>query len=61
VIGHSTRDAGEPLSEPMGIENLQATIMNTLLDVPQVRLMPGLPTDVLRTITGSSPIPGLLG
>jgi len=61
VIGHSTRDAGEPLSEPMGIENLQSTLMHTLLDVPQVRLMPGLPTDVLRTITGSSPIPGLLG
>lgn len=60
VIGQSTRDAGEPLSEPLGIEHLQSTIMHSLLRVGEVRLMPGLPTDVLRTITNASPIPGLL-
>ncbi len=59
VVGQSTRDAGEPLSEPQGIENLQATIMQSLMRLGEVRLMPGLPTDVIRTLTSSSPIPGL--
>ncbi|MFO0902082.1 MAG: DUF1501 domain-containing protein [Pirellulales bacterium] len=61
VIGQSTRDAGEPRSEPQEIDNLQATIMHSLLRLSDVRLMPGLPTDVLRTLTSSTPIPGLLG
>lgn len=61
VIGHSTRDAGEPASEPLGIDNLLATIMQTLLRVGEVRLLSSLPTDVLRAITTPSPIPGLIG
>ena len=59
VIGQSTRDAGEPLSEPIGIENLMATIFDTLLRVSDVRLLPNLPNDVSRILTGSTPIPGL--
>ena len=58
VIGHSTRDAGEPASEPFGIENLLATVMHTLLDIGQVRLMTGLPQDLLRAITTPEPIAG---
>ena len=61
VIGHSTRDAGEPASEPLGIDNLLATIMQTLLRVGEVRLLSSLPTDVLRAITTPSAIPGLIG
>jgi hypothetical protein len=60
VIGQSTRDAGEPASEPFGQENLLATIMHTLLDISHVRLLPGLPQDLLRTITSPEPIAGLL-
>jgi hypothetical protein len=30
-----------------------------LLDIGQVRLMPGLPQDVLRAVTTPAPIPGL--
>jgi hypothetical protein len=60
VIGQSTRDAGEPATEPMSMENLRSTIMHTLLDVGKVRLQTGLPNDVLRLVTGSKPIPGLL-
>jgi len=60
VIGNSTRDAGEPQSEPFGNENLLATIMHTLLDIGQVRLMTGLPQDLLRAITTPSPISGLI-
>lgn len=59
VIGHSTRDAAEPQSEPNGLENLLATIMHSLLDIGQVRLMTGLPQEVLRAMTAWQPIPGL--
>lgn len=59
VIGQSTRDGGEPLSEPYRNENLLATIMHTLLDIGQVRLLSGLPQDVLRAVTTPSPIAGL--
>ena len=60
VIGHSTRDAGEPQSEPIGMENLLATIMHNLLDIGQVRLMTGLPQELLAALTRPEPIKGLI-
>src|SRR6478672_1819559 len=60
VIGNSTADASEPQSEPYGNENLLATIMHTLLDIGQVRLMTGLPQDLLRAITTPQTISGLI-
>jgi len=59
VIGQSTRDGGEPLSEPVEMSNLVATIMHTLLDIGRVRLETGLPQDLLRTLTTGVPIAGL--
>jgi hypothetical protein len=59
VIGQSSRDGGQPQSEPIGIDNLLATIMDTLLDLGQVRLMSSLPNELVRTLTGGTPIPGL--
>jgi hypothetical protein len=60
VIGSSTRDAGEPLSDAFGNENLLATVMHTLLDIGQVRLLQSLPQELLRTLTGLEPIHQLL-
>jgi hypothetical protein len=60
VIGQSTRDAAEPQSEPFGLENLLATIMHRLLDIGQVRLMTGLPQELLRAMTSPQPIQALL-
>ncbi|MEO8497013.1 MAG: DUF1501 domain-containing protein [Planctomycetota bacterium] len=60
VIGQSTRDAGEPATEPVEIKNLIATIMHTLLDVGQVRTMTNVPADVARVITGPEPIRELM-
>jgi uncharacterized protein (DUF1501 family) len=60
VIGQSTRDAGEPLSEPYDNDRLLSTVMHTLLDMGQVRLMTGLPQDLLRMITTPEPIKGLV-
>ena len=60
MIGQSTRDAGEPASEPYGNENLLATVMHTLLDIGQVRLLSSLPQELLRALTTPEPIAGLL-
>ena len=59
VIGESTRDAGEPNGDAVTNSHLIATIMQTLFDVTQVRLLDNLPRDVARVVTGASPIPGL--
>jgi hypothetical protein len=59
VLGQSSRDGGEPQSEPVTIENLIATIADELLDLGQVRLMSSLPNELVRTLTGGTPIPGL--
>lgn len=60
VIGQSTRDAGEPLSEPFKISHLNATIMRTLLDLGEVRITRSLPNDLVQSLTTSEPISGLL-
>ena len=59
VIGESSADAGEPASNAVTTENLIGTIMHTLLDVGQVRLMENLPRDVHQLVTSASPIKGL--
>ena len=60
VIGQSTPDGGEPQTEPQDIRNLVATIMHTLLDIGELRVTQGLPSDITRTMTSWQPIPGLL-
>ncbi len=58
VIGQSTRDAAEPLSEPITIPNLIATVMHTLVNIGELRLQPGISADVLRAATAAEPIAG---
>ena len=60
VIGSSTKDGGEPAAGAFGIDNLIATVMHTLLDIPMLRTESGIPADALRALTAASPIPGLL-
>lgn len=59
VIGRSNRDASEPASDPLTIPHLIATVLHTLLDVGELRLMTSIPQEVLRAATGADPIPGL--
>ncbi len=59
VIGQSTKDAGEPAGNPVSNSNLIGTIMHTLLDVGQVRLLTGLPAEAHRAIVSTEPIEGL--
>ena len=60
VIGMSDRNVGMPASEPVRIQNLIATIVHTLFDVGQLRLVPGLQREIAQTMTAWEPIPGLL-
>jgi hypothetical protein len=60
IIGQSTRDAGEPLTEPIRPKNLIATILHTLFDVGELRIIPGVPREIAQTMTGWEPIGGLL-
>jgi uncharacterized protein (DUF1501 family) len=60
VIGRSARDGGSPASNPVRIQNLVATILQTLFDVGELRLVPGLPREIAQTMTGWEAIPGLL-
>jgi uncharacterized protein (DUF1501 family) len=61
VIGRSDRNAGAPATEPVRIQNLVATILHSLFDVGELRLVPGMPREIAQTMTGWEPIPGLLG
>ena len=60
VIGQSTRDAGEPESDPVTMQNLIGTIMHTLLDPGEVRLMPGLQRELSQVVTQYDPIRQLI-
>jgi hypothetical protein len=60
VIGQSTRDGGEPASQPVTIQDLMSTVMNVLLDIGEVRLTSGLPKNLVQTVTRGRPIQGLL-
>ncbi len=61
VIGQSTKDAGDAATEPVRIKNLIATVLHTLFDVSELRLVPGAPREVATTMTSWDPIPGLHG
>ena len=59
IIGQSNRDGGEPASNPQRVANLVATVMNAVVHPGEVRLAPGMPTDLNRVISEVRPIPGL--
>lgn len=60
VIGQSNKDAAEPQTDPWDNRNLLATIMHTLLDIGQVRLLRNLPADLLQALTSHAPIHGVV-
>lgn len=60
VIGQSTRNAGEPNSDPVRIKNLVGTVMHTLFDVGKLRVTRGVGREVLQ-LADYEPIPSLHG
>ena len=61
VIGESDRIGGEPATTPISSSNVLATVMHSLFDIPELRLLTGIPQDVERVITGGEPIRELTG
>ncbi len=60
VIGQSSRNGGEPASQPVTIPDLIATIMHTLVDIGEARVTDGLPQNLMNAITRGEPIQGLV-
>ncbi len=60
VIGQSTARAEAPHSNPVTIENLLATVLHVLFDLPALRLLPGLPRPIAAAIDRARPIAQLV-
>jgi uncharacterized protein (DUF1501 family) len=56
VVGRSDATAGEPDSNPVGIDDLVATIFHTLFDVSQLRLQSSVPGAMMRLLESGSPL-----
>ena len=56
VVGRSDRRGGEPDGTAVDMGNLTATILHSLLDLNEVRVMEGLSNEVLEAMTGPAPI-----
>lgn len=60
IIGRSSPDGGEPADHPITIPDLVATIMHTLIDPGQARLIDGMPASLLTLLGKGTPIRGLV-
>jgi hypothetical protein len=61
VIGQSDSHITRPASNPYTPNNLFATIMHTLFDVGELRLVQSVPRDIAQIIERGSPITELMG
>ena len=56
VIGQSDRRASVPASDPVTTRDLLGTVMHYLLDIGELRLVPGIPSDISRALGSIQPI-----
>lgn len=56
VIGQSDSTASRPATKPYDSSHLFATIMHTLFDIGELRLVPSVPRDILQIINRDQPI-----
>jgi uncharacterized protein (DUF1501 family) len=56
VIGASDRRASSPATEPVTVRHLLTTLLHSLFNVGELRVMRGLPTEVVRLATNGQPI-----
>jgi hypothetical protein len=61
VVGRSDAQAGSPASTPYNISNLLGTILQAQFDLGQLRLVRGLPNEIVRMTENFLPIPELVG
>jgi hypothetical protein len=58
VIGQSDKQGGEPNSKPYNPSHLISTILRTMIDPGQLRLIPGIPQEITQLLD-HDPIDGL--
>ena len=58
VIGQSDKQGGEPNSKPYSPSHLISTILRTMIDPGQLRLIPGIPQEITQLLD-HNPIDGL--
>jgi hypothetical protein len=56
IIGDSDRAAAAPAGDPVSTPHLMATLLHALFDVPQLRLQPGLPREIMDLVDRGQPI-----
>jgi len=56
VIGKSDRQGGAPVADPVSTQDMMATIMQSLLDMGQLRIAENIPPEVRRALAGGKPI-----
>ncbi|MEC7567262.1 MAG: DUF1501 domain-containing protein [Planctomycetota bacterium] len=56
VIGQSDKTGGKPISEPVTTAQLTSTILHTLVDPGEVRLLPEIPQAIQDTLSRAEPI-----
>ena len=59
VVGRSTRDGGQPASDPVTIPDLVSLLLGALVDPAEVRLIDGLPRALHDVLGRGRPIAGL--
>ena len=60
VIGRSNRTASVPDGDPVSVQQLLATVMHTLLNPGEARILRGLPSNVAQAVSSGQPIPQLV-
>ena len=56
VIGQSDKNGGKPISEAVTTAQLTSTILHTLVDPGEVRLLPQIPQAIQNTLSRADPI-----
>lgn len=59
VIGQSDNRAAQPDGQVVTTSDMHATIMGTLFDLAELRITGGIPTEIVRYLNASQPIPQL--
>ena len=60
VVGHSDHHATRPATEPYTPKHLFATIMQTLFDLGELRLVPSVPREIVNLVNQYEPIQELV-
>jgi hypothetical protein len=61
VIGQSDATAARAVTTPYRPAHLLATMLHSLFDIAELRLVPGLPRDILAVVENGQPIEELMG